>query len=692
MALNAVHIRARDRFSGDDQSEDAGWHPKLRQDADLFTTAERRSPSPPRSVHRPGLGSSSTASALQSQDTREWHSLRTGGPRPMKALRMSRRFVKATHLSDPSLRTTTIPSTVRPEPDSTKDLQGSIALETAKSAPDAPDSTLAELYSRLTQDMPSPVSKRTVYESSSSSSHTLPSTDSVRESHARKSVQVHQRAHRRRHQADALHRPEWFISKAFTQMQYSQRASLTEERGHFGSTHQAVSAPSAEADVPSSEAQQSRRCSRCGDVLPANATQEYMAKHRQSIGHRLGLNAPVSSASASEAPSPAPSRPATPMPRSGSPGTASLPSLDTDMQALPLPSDKPRRRLSNAPRWKKIARDNVGHNLLSRMGWKEGMGLGVQEWKWRQLCRDKVKRQRSNAVRALLLRRASGNAGHPHVVEQPIHPVITTVASAQSEGAITSEAGPTGAHEEPAWLQELLQQPNAAASSDPVPLQAAFPFQLESPNLDKQREAAQTWLSNPAQPDVEWFHSLAGEDRALLEQALLSGQLTLQDVQDALWMDRDEHEIELATSEQSSSATALNSVAADPHNDAMRSHVLLYPVEVELRSDRRGIGLKRSNTDRESSVSQRRRSRSAEGSIEIRRPGSPPTDVLDGHHKRPRPTSISRPFKSRSRSRSRSGTGRGTSEGRHSDLTRRQRESGYQQEMRDWLNLRASLS
>ncbi|KAJ9478392.1 G-patch domain-containing protein [Pseudozyma hubeiensis] len=692
MALNAVHIRARNQFPGDDESEGAGWHPKPRQDADLFTTAERRSSSPPRTVHRPGLGSSSTASALRSQDTREWHSLSTGEPRLIKALRMSRRFVKATHLSDPSLRTTTIPSTARPEPDSTKDLQGSIAWETATSALDAPDSTLAELYSRLTQDMPSSVPQRTIYESSSSSSHTLPSADSVREAHARKSIQGSQRAHRRRHQADVLYRPEWFIAKAFTKMQYSQRASLTAERGPVGSTAQADALPSAKADVPSSEAQQSRRCARCGDVLPANASQDYMAKHRQSIGHRLGLNAPVSSASASEAPSPAPSRPATPLSGSGSPSTESLRSIDTDMQALPLRSDKPPRRLSDAPRWKKIARDNVGHNLLSRMGWKEGIGLGVQEWKWQQLCRDKVNRQRSNAVRTLLLRRASGNTKPPTVVGQPTYSVNATFQSSQSEGTTVSGAGTTSAQEEPAWLQELLQESNADASSVPVSLQAAFPFQLESSNLDGQREAAQKWLSNLAESDLEWFQCLAQEDRTLLEQALLSGQLTLEDIQEAICMDHDDHHFEGATLQQSSSAAACSNAAAEGHGDAMRSNALLYPVEVELRHNRHGIGLKRSDVDRESGISHGRRSRTAEGSIEIRRTNSPSSDLLGNHHKRSRPTSSSRPFRSRSRSRSRSGTAGGTSVDRHTDLTRRRLESAYQQEMRDWLDLRASLS
>ncbi len=67
------------------------------------------------------------------------------------------------------------------------------------------------------------------------------------------------------------------------------------------------------------------------------------------------------------------------------------------MQALHRRSQNMPRRLCNAPRLKKIARDNVGHTMLSRMGWKEGMGLGVLESKRHQQTRDRLKQKRSNA-------------------------------------------------------------------------------------------------------------------------------------------------------------------------------------------------------------------------------------------------------------------------------------------------------
>lgn len=186
-----------------------------------------------------------------------------------------------------------------------------------------------------------------------------------------------------------------------------------------------------------------QRCPCCGDPLPTNASLEYMARHRQSIGYRLGLNAPISSASASEAPSPSSSEPPTPARAQSLDDATPLGSaaLATHQRETRLP-----RRLSNAPRWKKIAHDNVSHTLLSRMGWKEGMGLGVQEWKVQQNRRDRIKRQRSNAIRALLQRQAS-------------------VVQTNLEGPPLADVVEQDSHTDREWMEYLLQQNAAAAQS-----------------------------------------------------------------------------------------------------------------------------------------------------------------------------------------------------------------------------------
>ncbi|KAF6767106.1 G-patch domain protein [Kalmanozyma brasiliensis GHG001] len=306
------------------------------------------------------------------------------------------------------------------------------------------------------------------------------------------------------------------------------------------------------------------------------------------------------------------------------------------MQDTPRRLTRIPRRLSNAPRWKKIAGDNVGHSLLSRMGWKEGMGLGVQEWKWQQLRREKEKRLRSAAVRSLLLRQGSGD---------------------QQRGS---------------------------------ELQPSMPFALELRDREEQRIAAEAWLSGLVGPEAEWIQTMMLNERQLLQQALISGQVTIKDLQEALSIDADGFSPALFGSLQPNEAMPIDEALTEAQDDdALQSDALLYPVEVELRSDRRGIGVKRSSTDALSGAHQRRRSRAAEGSVEIRRQSPGSNETLA---KRIRPTSAGRPFRSPTRSRSRSGAGASGRSETQAELTRRQREQAYQRDKRDWLDLRASLS
>ncbi|SPO24715.1 uncharacterized protein UTRI_01686_B [Ustilago trichophora] len=683
MALDAVYIRARNRSPDGNNLESTGWQRTLASASDSHESYERRSSSPPSRIpHKPGLGSYST-------DYVGWHSLRTGEPLASKALRMRQRFVRATHLSDPSL----------PLPDLNNQTSGNSQIQPAfqattstdmneppsKSSQD-PTPTLAQLYSQLAQDM------QETQTQISASPPAFTSGNTAKQAHGRDVEQANHHAHRHRHHPDARHRSEWFISRALTKMRRAPHTSSSEADTSTPLVGETDSEEAQQDQSESSSTFRRRRCPRCGDTLPPHPTAEEMARHRQSIAHRLGLNAPVSSASASEAPSPAASEAPTPAPRSRSSSPIDVSLLDASMQALHRRSGKLPRRLSNAPRWKKIARDNVGHNLLSRMGWKEGMGLGVQEWKWQQLRREKLKRQRSNAVRALLQRqslatRASLDAGvhdltPKDAVAGPSQPVGVNLVG--SGGISGPEPGNSQTDSE--WMQFLLQQSSTAPTAEHSSLQVAFPFQYDTQDIHQQREAAQIWLSTLSGPDAEWFQVLTPEEQQSLERALLSGQMTLLDIQNALLASAEAQVHSKPLDDNAySGATEVN---AEAINDMMPSNAVLYPVQVELRTDRGGIGSKPSFSTEGASVNrQRRRSRDAEGSVEIRRPSSPSMTLLDTGYKKSRSASTDRSLKPLGRSRSHSSAAR-----KHAVSTRRQRELVYQKDRRDWLDLRASLS
>lgn len=644
MALDAIHVRSRSRSPRDD-----GWQ---------RLTADRRSSSP--SAHhrdrpeprRPGLGSLTT-NVRHGQDDQGWHSLRTGESLAASALRMRHRFVRATHLSDPSLQPTDqsgSSSATQAIPSTGSQAEISKAMRPSVEQLEASAPTLAQLYSQLTQGMQAEA------EASSSLASQLSSSGP---SHAH--AEDMERAHRHRHRLEIRQRSEWFISKALTKMRHSQHTSSTSASISAVHCVQANKVGNEDDQRRPASTSKRQRCPRCGDTLPLNATAEDMARHRQSIGHRLGLNAPVSSASASEAPSPAASEAPTPALNSRSSSPTAVSPLDASSQGPRRRSEKLPRRLSNAPRWKKIARDNLGHSLLSRMGWKEGMGLGVQEWKWQQNRKEKVKRQQSAAVRALIQRRGLAAQEDDTPGTEP------SLVQTEAQQAMGVE-GASNPEQEPEWMLYLMQQ-NSAASTEPSSLQATFPFQFDTQSI----EAARTWLLNLTGSDAEWHQCLSDVEQQILEQALLSGRITLQDVQAALWNSTQE---QYAQADAASAATEMEAV-----DDSEPSNALLYPVQVELRIDRSGIGR------------QRRRSRDDEGSVEIRRP-SPSTT---GTPKKARVTesgsSPHRPRKSRGRSRSHSSSGGGgRPPAKKTDATRRQRELAYQKDKQEWLDLRASLS
>lgn len=597
MALNAVHIRSSRPNQADRH------HPIIAaSDLDAGHT-------PPKTI--------------DDDDEAAWRGLRT-----RTVLRPPPRFVKATQLSEPDQPTT-----------SNSGGSSELSDEHRPSTP-----TLSQLYASLTQHLAFP----------EPSSPSLPSTshlvsadvaDPLVHTHGKGKQRLHDPTHRHHHQhhPEARYKSEWFISRALTKMR----------RSNHVPTEAARTAAAQPPAAPAASAATSRRqrCQRCGDLLPANATLEDMARHRQSIGHRLGLNADLASASASEAPSPAasksPTPTATPPPGSASASSAAISLLEASMQALHRRSQNVPRRLCNAPRWKKIARDNVGHNMLSRMGWKEGMGLGVLESKRHQQTRDRLKQKRSNAVRLLLRQQASAVQSGP----DGFGPDPTAV-----EPQVQEE-----------WLQLISHQPSSSQRQlGPLPLEAAFPFEHQDHTPEQQRQMAQSWLDGMAQTDADWFQHLGDEDQQALEQALLTGQITLQDIQTALW--------DLARDQRCS---------AYAHADAAEGSALLHPVQVELRSGRVGLGAETG------SARHRRRSRDEDRSVSIRRTSSPSLDMLGGAHKKPRAAALA-PTGVISRSSSKAAVHKRTAQ--LAARKRRQREMAYEQSKREWLDLRASLS
>ncbi|SNX83367.1 uncharacterized protein MEPE_02074 [Melanopsichium pennsylvanicum] len=677
MALDAFHIRAL-RQSVEAEGLDAIRCQQTQAAPSEFRNVYdcRSSSPPPRSSRRPGLGSSATKSYSVGDDI-GWHSYRTGKSPASNTLRMRKRFVKATHLSDSSLLSPNPNTSAFNHTTEQSSLANTITSRTISSPPSEatpkPEQSLAQLYSQLTQDMSTshPVQLGTSAPESLSSPSSSENTQK-----GRVLTQADSHGHRQRHHPDARRRSEWFISRALTKMRRAQHASPIE------TSTPSVLAEEAGIDkyedpLPESSSQSNRnRCQRCGDTLPSDATPEYMARHRQSIGHRLGLNAPVSSASASEAPSPDASEPPTPAPRPRSSSPIDISLLGVSMQWLRRKSGKPPTRLSNAPRWKKIARDNVGHSLLSRMGWKEGMGLGLQEWKWQQLRREMDKRQRSNAVRALLLRQSSSAQASSSADGVFLDPA--QIPSVQLVGSSKAEPGRLGTQSE--WMQPLLQ-PNPT-EAEAGHLEAAFPFQFDAQSAEKQREASQMWLASLSGTDAKCLQYLTEEEQRSLEQALISGHVSLLDVKSILLDIGDTRSPdEVPSIATHPNLTGLGMEAEDEGiNRLAQSNALLYPVQVEPRNGRGGIGSKRPLSDL------RRRSRDAEGRVEIRKL-SFSADSLGEAPKKPRPSATGRPSKPPDRSRSHSGVGR-----KRTDPTRRQRELAYQKDKQDWLELRASLS
>lgn len=162
MALNAVHIRGRDRSS-----------------------------SPPARMPRPVLGSSASHLSTDDDD-RGWHLVRTGESLATSALHVKGRFVKATHVSDPPLRLLSSPKAADEHSVDPHENNQPITAPSEASA-----STLAQLYAQISEDLPS--------------SHPL-TTQRPKDIRAMNSSDHH----RHQHHAQTRQRSQWFISRALT--------------------------------------------------------------------------------------------------------------------------------------------------------------------------------------------------------------------------------------------------------------------------------------------------------------------------------------------------------------------------------------------------------------------------------------------------------------------------------------------
>lgn len=157
---------------------------------------------------------------------------------------------------------------------------------------------------------------------------------------------------------------DWFISKAQEAMRVQREKNRLESslsETHTSSedddSHKEISAleTSRNIDDPSQTTSKEGRCSICSGKLPIPLTSESQADHNRSLGHRLALD------SSKPLPIQLPSSHSSIRPTS---------QIDTNQKFKSKGNDLKKFRLKD---------DNKGYGLLSKMGWKEGMGLGREE-------------------------------------------------------------------------------------------------------------------------------------------------------------------------------------------------------------------------------------------------------------------------------------------------------------------------
>ncbi|PWZ00740.1 hypothetical protein BCV70DRAFT_200003 [Testicularia cyperi] len=624
MALRAVHIYSRSPSPSLLPTAE-GW--------DGLAESRQR----PR---RAGLGSSSGSApnghttGTEDED-RSWITLRTGEPLASQALRMHGRFVPATSLSNPDIAADTLHSTEQ-EQESTHEPASRVLTEDTIGAPDASKGSLAALYASLAKEMPSHSSAVLTNEATFTSTSRAPTHRTSRGRHSQLPDIYHDSNHHA-HAHDPIHRhrSDWFVSRALNKMRHEQHINA-EKRRHARKQSGNPSSSALTTDSPSDVSTENRLCPSCGDPLPLTQTPEAMAQHRQSITHRLGLNAPMSSASGSEAASPITSE--APTPRAGSRQTSPQPDVPDSPAGTSRVATR-RRRLSNAPRWKKIRQDNVGYNLLSRMGWKEGMGLGVEEWKWQQLVKEK-RRLRVEALRSAVAQSQAYGAldlGNEAAQDVPCLDVEEETHADAETGANTLD-----------WLSLLPRRPDEQTDSYEFG-QDFHGFGNDSDVLDSRSNC------------FSWTDSLSTEEQQLLQSLVSCGQV---------------HPSEIATylsqiGLSDSHLAYVNANANPVHPDlANPPDILRHPIEIDPTPARQGLG-------------SRRRSRTSEGSIEIRRPRAQ-TSKGEEEEAIKKSKFTSTPNNTQPKQKK--------PQPNPKRLTKSQRDLAHDKARRQWLLLRASLS
>ncbi|EPQ26516.1 uncharacterized protein PFL1_05838 [Pseudozyma flocculosa PF-1] len=598
MALNAYHINDDDPF---DHVASGRAPPRLR-DA-----------TPPATQRRPGLGH---ARHDASQNDWAWSTLSTGESTAAAAQRMRTWFVGATALSDPSLRNA---------PASVTDAAAALVHDPVP-APVTPVSpqleTMSQLYAALTRDLETP----------DSATATAPPAPATTRRPPPRAAPVAAPHAARVKAASRQQSSDWFVSKALARLQQqkasaAQASAIAQSTGDNGDSD-------GDRHASTSPTRQTCPCPGCGEPIPLNASPSDLALHRQSIAHRLGLNAPVSSASASasEAATPVVSCAETPLDRSRSPSRAVSPAHDTggdgqvgsenkdDSQAAA--SARNHRGISS--RWRKLRSDNVGYSLLARMGWKEGMGLGIEEWKWQQLAKAK---RRQAAEAALKQRRASSATR--------AEPGVGVVDSIPSDGQSASRA------------IVVLSSDDDEGRCD------AIDVDMDSPR--EQQEVHQPGGTSQL-GRVDWWDNLPRAS-GVADDGYQFG-------------DDADHVFDGPSSPPPLSPSAL--ADGDSIDMSARPSTMTAPIDIDLKTDRRGLGMRPRGT---------RRSRTAEGEVEIRRRAYGDDDD-EGQP-------------ARQRSRTRSG-GEPSRKGDRPDgsqrMTKARRKRDEARRKAEWLAVRASLS
>ncbi|PWN51451.1 hypothetical protein IE53DRAFT_368040 [Violaceomyces palustris] len=369
MALNAFHIRARSDPPPPSSSHRATLENGPRSRPGLAPGRGRQG--------HPEMGDGEdqgpSFSSHHNEEARRWIAYRTG---PIHDPKLSRkepiRFVKATGLSDPSLRPAEERGKEKEEevqgqqdevaPDKTSLIAGKESKHEETSSPNL--QSMASFYASLTRDLRCQGSKAT--ESSSSTSREAPLQPPPPPPLSAVPCQLG--SHRASTGPSKLRSPssyQPFAQHLIDKWRSIQRGSGKErDREGRGETEAG----------PAHLSFQEGRCPECGDILPSPCSNQEFQDHRKTISHRLGKAVVLASPEDSSR-----------QPSSDSSTSTALSIHDRTLTLRGESNPGPTERLSIQP-------GNVGYALLQRMGWSEGMGLGTSEWAWMK-ARRRRKRQ-----------------------------------------------------------------------------------------------------------------------------------------------------------------------------------------------------------------------------------------------------------------------------------------------------------